>query len=360
MRIFLPLLIFLSILFSESNKYYDHSKSHHTPEGFTNPYLSLENQSKSFSSFWKMMKEERPKILGEQKIIITDISVINGKINTQKDFMVWIGHSTILIHMSGKTILTDPIFSDRCSPVQFLGPKRYSDPAISVEDLPEVDIILISHNHYDHLDRNSVIKLGNKPIWIVPLGLKDWFENEGITNIREYDWWDEDIVKEIKIYCLPSQHWSKRTILNSFETLWASWAVEINDFRFWFAGDTGYNQYLFSEIGERLGPFDLSAIPIGAYEPRWFMKQAHVNPEESVLIHQDIGARYSVAIHWGTFALTDEPLDEPPKMLRKALIEKEISSDHFFVMQHGATRSLDFLRQTETAQRKTTVELAAD
>jgi N-acyl-phosphatidylethanolamine-hydrolysing phospholipase D len=341
MRVFSPLLVFLSLIFPKSNKYYDHSKSHHTPEGFTNPYLSLENQSKSFSSFWKMMKEERPKVSGVQKIINTDISVIRSKISTQKDFMVWIGHSTILIHISGKTILTDPIFSNRCSPVQFLGPKRYSDPAISVENLPEVDMILISHNHYDHLDRNSVIKLGNKPIWIVPLGLKDWFNNEGITNVREYDWWDEDIVKGIKLYCLPSQHWSKRTILNSFETLWASWAVEINDFRFWFAGDTGYNQYLFREIGDKLGPFDLSAIPIGAYEPRWFMKNFHVNPDESVMIHHDVRCRKSVGIHWGTFGLSTEPFDAPPKLLKEALIKNNIGIDEFITPKIGKIIELE-------------------
>ena len=151
------------------------------------------------------------------------------------------GHATLLIQIKGVNILTDPHLTQRASPFSFAGPKRYTAPGLSIEDLPKIDLILISHNHYDHLDRNILIKLVNKAIWIVPLVLNYWFKNEGITNVREYDWWDEDIVKEIKLYCLPSQHWSKRTILNSFETLWASWAVEINDFRFWFAGDTGYN-----------------------------------------------------------------------------------------------------------------------
>ena len=201
-----------------SNKYYDRSKSHHTPNGFTNPYISNDAQNKTFSDLYKMMRESRPKSPDNVKNIIITKTAIENHINKGQNFYLWIGHSTAFIHIKGISILTDPIFSDRCSPVQFAGPKRYSKPAISIDSLPKVDLIVISHNHYDHLDYKSVKTIGDSAFWFVPLGLKKWFIDQGVKQVIEMDWFDSYDYAGINIDCLPSQHWSKRSILKSFDT----------------------------------------------------------------------------------------------------------------------------------------------
>ncbi len=245
-----------------------------------------------------------------------------------------------------------PHLTRRASPVSFAGPERYMKPGISIEDLPHIDLIVISHNHYDHLDRLTLEKIHQKqkdqpPRIFVPLNQKEWFEDLEIPNVVEMDWWEEQQYLGWKIHAVPVQHWSGRKLWDRNQVLWAGWVLEHPKFRFFFAGDTGYsNDFIakdFIDLGKKFEGFDLAAIPIGAYSPRWFMKQAHVNPEEAVKIHQDIDSRYSVAIHWGTFAMADEPVDEPPKLLEDALTQKGISNEHFFVMQHGETRSLQFL-----------------
>ncbi|RMD59675.1 MAG: MBL fold metallo-hydrolase [Nitrospirae bacterium] len=253
----------------------------------------------------------------------------------------WIGHATILLQMEGKNILTDPHFSDRASPVPFFGPKRVVPPAIPIYELPFIDIVIISHDHYDALDKNSVINLykrpnGEKTLFFVPLGLKRWFIHHGIHNVVELDWWEDYKIDNIVIAAVPAQHWSKRGLLSKNKTLWAGWVVYSETFRFFFAGDTGYSP-IFKEIGKRFGPFDLSAIPIGAYEPRWFMRNHHVTPEEALQIHIDVNSKRSIAIHWGTFILTDEPLDEPPKRLIKEMKRRSISEDEFLILKHGET-----------------------
>ena len=228
-----------------------------------------------------------------------------------------------------------------------MGPKRYTPPGLSLEDLPIIDVILISHSHYDHLDKLTIKKVyerqsENPPKIFVPLKLKEWFLNLGINHVTELDWNGSSKLGEWDIHAVPVQHWSSRTPFDRNKTLWAGWVMETEGFRFFFAGDTGYSKD-FKNLGAKLGQFDLAAIPIGAYEPRWFMKAAHVNPEEAVMIHQDINARYSVGIHWGTFELTDEPLNEPPQRLRSALEKKGITNEEFFVMKHGETKLLKFL-----------------
>jgi N-acyl-phosphatidylethanolamine-hydrolysing phospholipase D len=170
--------------------------------------------------------------------------------------------------------------------------------------------------------------------------LKKWFAIRGVDQVIEMDWWDRQRDGNLEIIAVPVQHWSKRSIFSRNKTLWAGWVINADAFRFIFVGDTGYTPH-FKEIGEKLGPFDLAAIPIGAYEPRWFMARHHVNPAESVQIHKDIGSKKSVAIHWGTFILTDEPLDDPPKKLAAALQENQIPAEDFLVLKHGQTITLD-------------------
>jgi len=247
--------------------------------------------------------------------------------------------------MKGKNILTDPQFSGRASPVQWAGPKRVVPPGIDLGDLPHIDIVIISHDHYDSLDTDTVRKLysragGDKTMFFVPLGLREWFQKLGINNVIEMDWWDEQELDGLRIIATPMQHWGKRSPFSRNEHLWASWVIIADDFRFYFGGDTGYSPH-FKETGEKFGPFDLAALPIGAYEPRWFMRNHHINPEEAAQAHTDLRSKKAVAMHWGTFMLTDEPLDEPPVRLKKAMEERGIPEKEFLVLQHGETIVLD-------------------
>ena len=346
MRLLITIIFSLSaILFislsSNKNVYFDVSKSHHTKSGFTNPYINLDNQNKSFSDLFRMMKTDRP-IPINRDINYVDIDDLRRNINDGKNFVTWVGHSTMLLNINGKIILTDPIFSDRCSPVQFIGPKRYTKPSINLQSLPNVDFVLISHNHYDHLDKNTIkyLKKDTTTTWFVPLGLANWLKKENVKNIIELDWYDKYLLGNVEVVCTPSQHWSKRNLFKSFDTLWSSWYVKIDNFKFWFAGDTGYNEFQFKEIGDSYGPFNLAAIPIGAYEPRWFMKNFHVNPEESMLIHKDVKSLKSIGMHFGTFVLTTEPINEPSKEIVKIIEKNKKLNDQFIVPEHGVIYDL--------------------
>ena len=326
-----------------TNPYFNPKKSHHTTTGFKNPYLISDDQRKSFSDLFKMMTTKRPNPQTKE-VKRLNVDSLFTKIKKGKNFITWVGHSTMLLHLNSKTILTDPIFSDRCSPVQFLGPKRYSVPAIDIESLPKIDIIIISHNHYDHLDKNSVEILGrdSSTAWCVPLGLKTWFRKLGIENVIELVWFEEQNKSNVQITCLPSQHWSKRSLFKSFDTLWSSWLIQVGSFKFWFAGETGSNDIQFKQIGDRYGPFDLTAIPIGAYEPRWFMKNFHVNPSESISIHKDVKSKKSIGMHFGTFVLTTEPVMEPVKKIKHLIAEDKSFEGEFLIPEQGIFYSIDF------------------
>ncbi|MFC1856720.1 MBL fold metallo-hydrolase [Thermodesulfobacteriota bacterium] len=263
------------------------------------------------------------------------------KSNQNKTTLTWIGHATVLLQLEGKNILTDPHFSKRASPVQWAGPQRVVPVGLALEDLPQIDVVLISHDHYDSLDKSSILGLfhrngGRETLFLVPLGLKKWFTKIGIRRVSELDWWDRHDLPDLTVVAVPVHHWSKRSLFSRNTTLWAGWVIRSERFRFFFCGDTGYAP-IFKEIGRKIGPFDLSAIPIGAYEPRWFMRHHHITPEEAVQIHLNVCSGKSVAIHWGTFILTDEPLDEPPQRLEKALREEGIGPNEFQVLQHGET-----------------------
>lgn len=262
--------------------------------------------------------------------------------NRVKSTLTWIGHSTFLLQHRGVNILTDPHFGQRASPLSFAGPRRLVAPGIALEDLPPIDMVVISHNHYDHLDRFTVEALARKqrenpPTWFVPLRQKAWFSDLGVDKVVELDWWDSSNFGDWRVTAVPVKHWTSRTPFDRNKVLWAGWVLETDGFKFAHIGDSGYSDD-FREIGDRLGPFDLAAIPIGAYLPRWFMQAAHMDPAEAVRVHQDLRSRRSVAMHWGTFVLTDEPVEDPPKRLRLALQEAGIGEGEFAVMQHGETR----------------------
>ncbi len=316
-------------------------KPHHTRDGFRNVNMSERSSFFDFlkwrwSRLWKKIPgpEAYDFPLGKN-----DPAFLRS--NHEKITLTWIGHATVLLQLKGKNILTDPHFSKRASPFKWAGPRRVVAPGLTFEDLPLIDMVIISHNHYDSLDKQTIMKLyeregGQKTTFFVPLGLKSWFKDIGINRVFELDWWDEHEEKNLKIIAVPMQHWSSRSFFSRNKSLWAGWVIRSTDFRFFFAGDSGYNLH-FKEIGRKLGPFDLSAIPIGAYEPRWFMRYYHINPEEALQVHLDVRSKKSVAIHWGTFILTDEPLDEPPKRLEKVIKEKGLSNDGFLVLRHGET-----------------------
>jgi len=252
--------------------------------------------------------------------------------------VIWVGQSSLLLNHNGLTILTDPHFSNRASPVGFAGPKRVTPAPFEIKDLPKIDLVLISHNHYDHLDRESIQKLiAHQPNikFFVPLGLAKTLGAWGATDVTELDWWQAVDYRGIELQPTPVQHWSKRSFFDRNKSLWCGWMVKWNDFSFYFAGDSGYSTD-FQETARRVGSPTLAAIPIGAYEPRDFMKAAHMNPEEAVQTFKDLGAQYAVAIHWGTFKLTTERMDEPPKRLKHSLKEHGIALDRFQALQHGA------------------------
>jgi L-ascorbate metabolism protein UlaG (beta-lactamase superfamily) len=255
-----------------------------------------------------------------------------------------VGHATVLLRVGGLSVLTDPQFSERASPLTIAGPKRVVPPVPALHELPHIDVVVVSHNHYDHLDLHSVGRLadqpGGSPRFFVPLGLKDWFSRRGIHEVEELDWWESRKHKGLEIHFVPVQHWSKRTLSDENQTLWGGWVLRHPELSFFFAGDTGYSRD-FADIRARFGGFDLAAIPIGAYEPRWFMKIMHLDPAEAVQVHKDVNARQSLAIHWGTFDnLTDESLHEPPQRLAEERRMAGLAEPDFFVLKHGETRSL--------------------
>jgi L-ascorbate metabolism protein UlaG (beta-lactamase superfamily) len=259
------------------------------------------------------------------------------KLQNFRENVMWIGHSSVMVNHSNLTVLTDPQFSDYASPFSFMGPRRATPPPFKISELPPLDVVVISHNHYDHLDEHSIRQISKyqpNVKFLVPLGLKKLLIEWGATDVTELDWWQSVIIKGATFQPTPVQHWSKRSAFDRNKTLWAGWFTQWQDFSFYFAGDTGYSDD-FKDVSKRLGRPDLAAIPIGAYEPRKFMKSSHINPEEAVKVFEDLDAKYAIAVHWGTFKLTLEKMDEPPRKLEQALESSGVSKTRFRVLQHG-------------------------
>ncbi len=263
--------------------------------------------------------------------------------------VTWVGHSTVLVQLGAVNILTDPVWSERASPVSFAGPRRIVPAAVSFETLPPLDLVLISHNHYDHLDDATVRALVLRDpgaTWVVPLGVAKFVRVRGARHVIELDWWQSTTIDGIEVTCAPAQHFSSRSIRDRDLTLWCSWSVRSPDSTLYFGGDSAYHPD-FATIGSRCGPFDAVLLPIGAYEPRWFMRPVHMNPEESVRSYVDLvssgvrgGKPVMIPIHWGTFKLTDEPLDEPPRRLVQARDNAGLSRDDLWLLRHGETRQI--------------------
>lgn len=249
----------------------------------------------------------------------------------------YIGQATFLIQCAGVNILTDPIFSLRASPLSWLGPKRVRDPAISLEKLPPIHLVLLSHNHYDHMDLPTLRSLHARwaPKIVTGLGNGAYLETKGISGAIELDWWQNcEPLAGIRVNFVPAQHWSSRGLFDKRATLWGGHVLESKAGRVYFAGDTGYPAQ-FSEIRQRLGEPHIALLPIGAYEPRWFMGPQHMNPDDAVRAHLDLGAHLSVAMHFATFPLTDEGMDEPVHNLGKAISDHGVAPERFIVPEFG-------------------------
>lgn len=266
-------------------------------------------------------------------------------ISKSEVYYTFINHSSVLIQIGGMNILCDPVFSERASPFQFMGPKRARKVAVELDSLPPIDVVLISHDHYDHLDLATLKNLKEKfnPTFVVGLGVKGYLKKFGFEQVEEMDWWQQQPFKDLNIIFLPAQHWSNRGI-QPFSTLWGSYIIEYDDYQVFFCGDAGYSE-LFTMIEQRYGAMDLAFIPIGAYEPRWFMRDQHMNPDDAVKAHKDLKSKKSVGIHFGTFQLTDEPINQPITDLKAALELHQVPLSHFIVPKHGICVKVTDLNQ---------------
>jgi L-ascorbate metabolism protein UlaG (beta-lactamase superfamily) len=274
--------------------------------------------------------------------------------------ITFIGHSTFLIRTASTVILTDPVFTPHAGPFGRMGPKRVRPPAIAASALPSVDLVLVSHNHYDHLQPSSLRLFADRATYVAPLGVAPQLGlppkggnsrmARGETasssnpvasafrrNILELDWWQSTTVGSAEITCVPAQHFSARTAWDRNRTLWCGYVVRVDDVAVYFAGDAGYSPQ-FKAIGERCPSIDVALLPIGAYEPRWFMTPVHMNPDEAVRAHLDVRPRMSIGMHFGTFQLTDEGIDEPLRALERARDAHGVSPDAFDVLDFGETK----------------------
>jgi N-acyl-phosphatidylethanolamine-hydrolysing phospholipase D len=347
---------------STVNPYYDASKPHHRVGGFQNNYSAFEPKGLWEVAKWRWAASQQglpPAPQRPTEVVAPDLAFIARNASAgsaMQPAVTWIGHATVLAQFSGLNLITDPVFAQRVSPVSFAGPQRAQPPGLGLAQLPRIDVVLISHNHYDHLDDMSVRALaaqaGGPPLFVVPLGIKPWLRQRGIQRVVELDWWQNHRLPgpkgEVEIVLTPAQHWSGRGLNDRLATLWGGFAVFAPDLHFIYTGDTGYSKD-FEDIARRFasrqspeqgGGFDIALVPIGAYEPRWFMQTQHVNPEESVRIHRDLRAKASLGVHWGSFKLTDEALDEPPRALAAAGQSQGLSEQEFFVLAIGQTRAL--------------------
>lgn len=334
------------------------SSPHRNAQGFRNPSgVQVEKPLGELLRWqWEKWRDGLPPAAGQatpQQAPELGFLHSNARAGAQmQPTLTWIGHASTLVQASGLNVLTDPMFSQRAFMVQWLGPQRQQPPGLTLAQLPHIDVVLISHNHYDHLDRASVQALaaqaGGSPLFLVPLGLKAWMQEQGITRVEELDWWQERRVAGVDFALTPVQHWSARGLSDHNHSLWGGWAVLGPDFHWYFSGDTGYSADFVAtreRLAARQGPaqgggFDLALIAIGAYAPRWFMKEQHVAPDEAVQVHLDLGAKRSVGVHWGTFLLSDEALDQPPKDLARARQARGLGEADFGVMALGETRHL--------------------
>lgn len=322
--LFILLLVPLTALSNKS----DHFDGKH----FFNP--DYPNELKSFWDVlkWKMTADtkEWPEHVANKNFPLRLLAP------NEKLAATFINHATFLLQFPGVNVLTDPVYSERVSPYTFVGPKRVREPGIPFDQLPPIDVVIVSHNHYDHLDIETLKRLDAKfhPLFIVPLGDDEHLKKAGIQTVKAVDWWEEVRVKDVRFIFAPSRHWSARQLWDKNECLWGSFMIDSGAMKVYHAGDTGYGKHLL-DIKSRLGAPDVALLPIGAYKPRWFMKYHHMDPEDAVKAHIDLGAARSIAMHFGTFQLTDEGIDEPTLDLEANLKKSNIPREKFIILDEG-------------------------
>ncbi|CAN5128478.1 hypothetical protein BH20GEM2_BH20GEM2_20150 [soil metagenome] len=324
---------------------------HHVGDGtFHNPWLEESGWEERSGGFWRWqwerLTEHRAPNPAPEDLPSASPRIARPAAPRNEIRITWVGHATFLLQIGGLNLLTDPHWSRRASPLQWLGPARFVPPGVSWDEVPRIDAVLLSHDHYDHLDDPTVRRLARRfredLRWITPLGYAGCLEERGAGAVTELDWWEETRIDfgdaGVRITCVPAQHWTRRTPWKQNRRLWSAWIVEAPDGRrIFFGGDSGYFPG-FQEIGERLGPFTAALLPIGAYEPRWFMRPSHMNPEEAVRAYRDLGGEgIMVGMHWGTFRLTDEDPLEPPVRTRAAWRDAGLPEERLRIPRHGET-----------------------
>jgi len=345
------LLSFIIIIFvyNSSIVAMENKPFHHLPDGtFRNPEGSPKIEDFGFNWSFKVFNEEKKKI----NINVPPDHVINKKEvlknleeNINNDYVAWIGHATFLIKLGNTTIITDPVFEKNMGPLIF-GPKRYVDPAINLKEIPEVNLFLLTHNHYDHLSTRTIKKFPYKKAKVLaPLKLGKYFTSNSFEDVSEMDWYDEIKVNDIKITFLPAVHWSKRSLWDTNKTLWGNFLIEYNNKKIFFACDTGYGN-IYKELGKKYGPIDLTFINIGAYNfypmsPRKDKSIYHTNPEEALNIAQDLKSKKVLGMHWGTVVLSLEPIMEPPARFKDNAEKYGFSKKDAMIFKIGQVSKLN-------------------
>jgi N-acyl-phosphatidylethanolamine-hydrolysing phospholipase D len=324
---------------------------HHAPNGaFRNPWALGESRFTGLLRWrWNRLRHPLPPDDGARSLQRVVPSIRAPRAAADEIAITWVGHSTLLVQLGSVNVLTDPVWGERVSPWRSLGPRRLVPPGIPIDALPPIDIVLLSHNHYDHLDARTVRTLATaqpRARWVVPLRLARLVRSLGARDVEELDWWEQLRTPDATVACTPARHFSARTPFDRNRTLWCGYAVTGTTGSFFYAGDTGLHPE-FARIGEQFGPFVVSAMPIGAYEPRWFMHPVHVDPDEAVAAFRALHAHHGmssratmVGLHWGTFRLTDEPILEPPRRAREAWQRVTLPEENLWILSHGETRVL--------------------
>ena len=328
--------------------------AHHGPGGrYRNPWPEAEADDRVRGRFreiaWEWLTKRLPPNPRPDQVPVAPSDLAAPCAQAGELRVTWVGHATHLVQLPGLNLVTDPMWSPRASPVRWLGAPRFVPASPALRALPDVHAVLLTHDHYDHLDRPTVASLherfGDDLAWFAPLGYRSWFAALGITNLVELDWWEEHDLPGggYRVVAAPARHWTRRTPWSTNTRLWCSWAVvpatssEDGDPRVYLSGDSAYAS-LFTEIGRRLGPFDATVLPIGAYDPRWFMSASHMSPEEAVQAYMDLGgAGAFIPSHWGTFRLTFEDPLEPPARLRAEWSARGLDARSLYVPRHGET-----------------------
>ena len=285
-------------------------------------------------SFWQILKWKMNNSAATWPVHVPNRIYPTAVLSPEhKAAVTFINHATFLLQYQDLTILTDPIFSSKASPSSYFGPHRVREPGLKIEELPKIDVIIISHNHYDHMDLDSLklIDAKFKPLILVPLGDEKLLLESGVQNVREMDWWQEEMIRGHKIVFTPSQHWSARGFFDQCQSLWGSYYIQSPGFKTYFGGDTGYSDH-FKKTQTRLGAPDLALLPIGAYAPEELMRVNHMTPEDAIKAHGDLKSALSVGMHFGTFQLTDESMEAPLERIEKAQV------DQFIVLDIGESK----------------------